>query len=88
LLAGLAGEDAPAQMPMDHVVWNEIRIQGVYVKGDAAYSKAIALIESRAAEYPVDGIVIHTFPLDRAEEAIRAAAAPRASGHAALCFST
>jgi alcohol dehydrogenase len=74
VLGGLAGRDAIAAMPMDHIVWNEIRIQGVYVKGEAAYAKAIDFIETRAAEYPVDEIVSHTFPLDRAEDAIRAAA--------------
>lgn len=74
VLAGLAGKDAIAQMPMDHIVWNEIRIQGVYVKGEAAYAKAIDFIETRAAHYPVNEIVSHTFPLERAEDAIRAAA--------------
>jgi alcohol dehydrogenase len=74
VLAGLAGKDAIAQMPMDHIVWNEIRIQGVYVKGEAAYAKAIDFIETRAAQYPVDEIVSHTYPLERAEDAIRAAA--------------
>jgi len=77
VLAGLAGKDAISQMPMDHIVWNEIRIQGVYVKGDAAYKKAIDFIETRAAEYPVDEIVSHTFPLEAAEDAIRAAAGQR-----------
>lgn len=74
VLAGLSGKDAYASMPMDHIVWNEIRIQGVYVKGDAAYSKAITFIESGAGGLPVDEIVSHTYPLDRAEDAIRAAA--------------
>ena len=46
----------------------------VYVKGEAAYARAIDFIETRAAEYPVHEIVSHTFPLERAEDAIRAAA--------------
>jgi hypothetical protein len=46
VLGGLAAKDAIAQILMDHIVWNEIRIQGVYVKGEAAYAKAIAFIET------------------------------------------
>jgi alcohol dehydrogenase len=77
VMAGLAGKDAISPMALDHLVWNEIRMQGVYVKGERAYSKAIDFIETRAAEYPVHEIVSHTWPLDRAEEAIRAAAGQR-----------
>jgi alcohol dehydrogenase len=78
VLAGLAGKDAISPMGLDHLVWNEIRLQGVYVKGERAYSKAIDFIESRAAEYPVHEIVSHTWPLEAAEEAIRAAAGQNA----------
>jgi alcohol dehydrogenase len=77
VLGGLAGKDAVAPMILDQIVWNEIRLQGVYVKGERAYSKAIDFIETRAAEYPVDEIVSHVFPLERAEDAIRAAAGQR-----------
>jgi threonine dehydrogenase-like Zn-dependent dehydrogenase len=77
VMAGLAGKDAISPMALDHLVWNEIRMQGVYVKGERAYSKAIDFIETRAADYPVDQIVSHTWPLERAEDAIRAAAGQR-----------
>lgn len=74
VLAGLAGKDATLPMKIDHLVWNEIRLQGAYVKGEAAYAKALDFIETRASGYPIDQIVSHTYPLERAEEAIRAAA--------------
>lgn len=74
VLAGLAGKDAVAPIRVDQLVWNEIRLQGVYVKGEAAYAKALELIETHDGEYPIDRIVSHVFPLARSEEAIRAAA--------------
>jgi threonine dehydrogenase-like Zn-dependent dehydrogenase len=77
VLGGLAGKDAISPMILDQLVWNEIRLQGVYVKGERAYSKAIDFVETRASEYPVHEIVSHTWPLERAEEAIRAAAGQR-----------
>jgi alcohol dehydrogenase len=77
VLGGLAGKDAVTPMLLDQIVWNEIRLQGVYVKGERAYSKAIDFIETRAAEYPVHEIVSHTWPLEEAEQAIRAAAGQR-----------
>jgi len=74
VLAGLAGKDAVAPMNLDHLVWNEIRLQGVYVKGEAAYAKALDFIETRADEYPIEQIVSHVYTLDQSEEAIRASA--------------
>jgi threonine dehydrogenase-like Zn-dependent dehydrogenase len=74
VLAGLAGKDAVAPIRVDQLVWNEIRVQGVYVKGEAAYAKALELIEAQDGRYPIDRIVSHVFPLARSEEAIRAAA--------------
>ncbi len=74
VLAGLAGKDVEAKIKIDVLVWKEIRLQGVYVKGEASYAKALDFIETRAASYGIEQIVSHTYPLERAEEAIRAAA--------------
>jgi threonine dehydrogenase-like Zn-dependent dehydrogenase len=70
----------------DRLVWNEIRVQGVYVKGEAAYEKAIEAIARIGGRYPLERIVSHRFPLEGAEDAIRAAAgdAPEAFIKAAV----
>ena len=73
VLAGLTGKDKVTPLRMDRIVWNAIRVQGVYVKGEAAYSKAIEFISGDDSRYPIDRIVSHLFPLERAEDAILAA---------------
>ena len=74
VLGGLTGKDAVTSLKIDRLVWNAIRVQGVYVKGEVAYSKAIAFIARAADRYPIDRIVSHRFALEDAESAILAAA--------------
>jgi alcohol dehydrogenase len=74
VLGGLTGKDAVTQLKADRLVWNEIRVQGVYVKGEAAYDKAIDFISRAADRYPLERLVSHRYPLEEAEGAIRAAA--------------
>jgi threonine dehydrogenase-like Zn-dependent dehydrogenase len=73
VLAGLTGKDAVTSLKIDRLVWNEIRLQGVYVKGEAAYAKALDFIARSGDRYPIDRIVSHLYPLDEAEAAILAA---------------
>jgi alcohol dehydrogenase len=73
VVAGLAGKDVIAPFQIDRLVWNEVRLQGVYVKGEAAYAKALELIDRAGDRYPIERIVSHLFPLDQAEDAIVAA---------------
>jgi alcohol dehydrogenase len=73
VVAGLAGKDARVSFDIDRLVWNEIRLQGVYVKGEAAYAKALELIDRAGSRLPIERIVSHLYPLEEAESAILAA---------------
>lgn len=66
---GLTGADTVTPLLMDKVVFNEIRVQGVFSKGTDAVAAAVKLIES--GRYPVEKMVTHKFPLEQAEEAVR-----------------
>jgi threonine dehydrogenase-like Zn-dependent dehydrogenase len=54
------------------VIWKELRLQGVFTKGADAIAEGIRLAES--GKYPLERMLTHTFPLDQAEQAIRALA--------------
>lgn len=70
VLAGLTGKETVTPMLMDQLVWNEITLQGAYTKGSEAVRDSLALIASR--KYPLERMVTHTYPLEQAEQAIRA----------------
>jgi alcohol dehydrogenase len=72
ILAGLTGHGVSSAID-DAVVWNEIRIQGVFSKGEAAFEAALALMGG-GLDVPVDEIVSHVYPLEQSADAIRAAA--------------
>ena len=72
VLAGLAGREARVSITPDHLVWNHIRIQGVYVKGDTAWTKALQFMVDQGSAYPLDRIVSHVFPLEQSGAAIMA----------------
>jgi alcohol dehydrogenase len=80
VLAGLTGRETVTALKTDRIVWNEIRVQGVYVKGEAAYAKAIELVTRIGDRYPVERIVSHRYPLEQAESAILAAAGEAPAG--------
>ena len=67
--AGLTGAQTMTPLPMDTIVFNEIRIQGVLSKGVEAVAAAVKLIES--GRYPLEKMVTHRYPLAAAEEAVR-----------------
>lgn len=69
---GLTGKDTITPLLFDQVVWKELRLQGVFTKGSDAILEGIRLVES--GKYPFEEMVTHTFPLDQAEQAIRALA--------------
>jgi alcohol dehydrogenase len=73
VLGGLTGSETVTSLKLDRVVWDEIRVQGVFVKGEIAYAKAIDLVSRAGDRYPMDRLVSHRYPLEAAEEAIRAA---------------
>lgn len=70
VVGGLSGNDALAPINIDSLVFNQVRLQGVYTKGSRAIEAGIRLIESR--KYPLERMVTHRYPLERAAEAIRA----------------
>jgi alcohol dehydrogenase len=73
VLAGLTGAGVETPLELDHLAWNEIRVQGVFSKGAQAVSAAINFLATRGRRYPLDRIVSHVYPLEQAESAIRAA---------------
>ncbi len=70
VLGGLTGKDVQTSLKIDTLVWNEVKVQGVFTKGVEAVQEAIKLVESRA--YPVERMVTHKFPLQHAADAIKA----------------
>lgn len=72
VIAGLTGARAVTPMLMDKIVWNELSVKGVFSKSSPATVAAIRLVES--GRYPLEKMVSHLYPLERAEEAVRAAA--------------
>lgn len=70
VLAGQTGRDTITPLKLDRLVLKEIRVQGVFIKGQVAYAKALDLARTRGAHYPIERIVSHTYPLDQAERAI------------------
>ncbi len=70
ICAGLAGVRNLTPLPTDSILSREIRFQGVLSKGTEAVIAAIKLIES--GRYPLEKMVTHKYPLEAAEEAVRA----------------
>jgi alcohol dehydrogenase len=70
VLAGQTGRDTLTPLKLDRLVLKEIRVQGVFIKGQVAYAKALDLARSRGSQYPIHQIVSHTYPLDQTERAI------------------
>jgi len=68
--AGLTGTETETPLLLDKITFKEIRFQGVLGSSEEANIAALKLIESR--KYPIEKIITHKFPLDKAEEAVRA----------------
>ncbi len=69
--ASVFGSSVLTPLPLDKITFNEIRLQGVFTNDHPAMRAAIKLVES--GKYPVDRIISHKYPLQQAEEAVRAA---------------
>ncbi len=70
VLGGLTGDATVTPMLMDTLVWNEIRLQGVFTADNDATEAVMRLIET--AQFPVQEMVSHIFRLDETEQCIRA----------------
>jgi threonine dehydrogenase-like Zn-dependent dehydrogenase len=57
-------------MPIDKIVWKEVRVQGAFTADNDAVEATMRLLE--ATKFPVQEMVSHVFPLDEIERAIRA----------------
>jgi len=65
----IGGKDVEVPIAVEKLVRNEIRLQGVFTSGGEATIAAVKLVES--GKYPVEKMVTHKFPLEKAEEAIK-----------------
>ena len=64
------GKDATAPIPIEKIVRNEVRFQGVFTSGGSSTTAAVKLVES--GKYAFEKMVTHKFPLEKAEEALQA----------------
>ena len=69
VLAGLKGKNQLNDFPVDKVVLREIELIGVLSAGWRSTELAIGMIEEEGAKF--EALCSHTFPLDKAEEAVR-----------------
>jgi len=69
--AGVTGDDTLTPLPLDTLLFKEIRLQGVFSFDRNAMRRALKLAQRR--KYPFEKLLTHTFPLERAEEAVRTA---------------
>lgn len=67
---GTPGRTVTAPLAMEKIALDEIRLQGVYSSTFDSIACAIRLIESR--KYPIEKMVTHRFPLEQAEQAVKA----------------
>ena len=59
-------------LPLDKILFKEIRFQGVYAKQIDAIISAIKLAES--GKYQFEKMVTHVFPMEDAEKALKTVA--------------
>lgn len=69
--AGVTGDGVQTPLPLDTLLYNEIRLQGVFSYDTHAVRRAMALALRR--KYPFEKLVTHRFPLASAEEAVKTA---------------
>jgi len=69
VLPGLYGPDTQIPLMMDKVVLNELKLLGVFSHNFPAVEAAIAI--ARKKKYPIEEMITHRFPLERAEEAVK-----------------
>lgn len=70
VLAGLKGPEASAALPVDLVCGKQLTIKGAVSRSLQSMEHAISLIESQ--RWPFERFASDAYPLDRADEAIRA----------------
>jgi alcohol dehydrogenase len=71
ILPGLYGMDKEIPLILDKIVYNEVRLQGVFSHDSRSVMPAIQLAES--GKYPLEKMITHRFRLEEAEKAVKAA---------------
>ncbi|MFH1032986.1 MAG: alcohol dehydrogenase catalytic domain-containing protein [Pseudomonadota bacterium] len=69
VLPGLYGAETQVPLLLDKVVFKELKLLGAYSQDFASVETAIGL--ARRGGYPLEEMISHRFPLERAEEAVR-----------------
>ena len=69
VLPGLYGISTQVPLPLDKAVFRELRLLGAFSQDFASVEAAIEL--ARRRRYPIQEMISHRFPLERAEEAVR-----------------
>jgi alcohol dehydrogenase len=69
LNAGVTGTDKLTPLPLDKILYKEVRFQGVYAKQTDAIISAIKLASS--GKYQFEKMVTHVLPLEEADKALR-----------------
>jgi len=72
VVAGLKGQLSAREIPVDDIIYKELTIRGVLSMPVDDTFRAIDVIES--GRYPFEKMHTHSFPLEQAEDAIRALA--------------
>jgi alcohol dehydrogenase len=69
ILPGLYGPNTAAPLLLDRVVLKELKLMGVFSHDFPAVEAAIKLAER--GKYPLDEMISHRFPLEKAEDAVK-----------------
>ena len=69
ILPGLYGATTKVPLFLDKIVFNEIKVLGVFSHNISSVIPAITLAESR--KYAIEKMVTHRFSLDEAEKAVQ-----------------
>ncbi|MFC1884086.1 zinc-binding dehydrogenase [Thermodesulfobacteriota bacterium] len=68
ILPGLYGSDTEVPLKLDKAVLKEIKMIGVFSHNFPAVETAIGI--ARKGKYPIEEMISHRFPLEKAEEAV------------------
>lgn len=66
--AGVTGDDTLTPLPLDTLLYKEIRVQGVFTYDHDTVRRSIKL--AQRGRYPFEKLVTHRFPLEQAEQAV------------------
>ncbi len=66
--ASITGKGTRVPVPLDQLVWKQIRVQGVYSKSPESMDLALAYVMT--GRVPVERMITHRLPLSRAAEGV------------------